>query len=360
MADASERTIATRALIGALLGHAAIFAAVLALPRPHAPVLEPPVMAAAEVEVEVVASAVPSTNAEANANADSNANVEANARPSSGAAPSRPAEAMPAPAGGEAGPEATAGPITLLRETPPPPIGIALQGTNPFQERGALPDMPRMPQQDPSVFRRAGPGAPTNAQAKDNAEAALRAPARERERELGLGPDGPVLTALSEAVAVGSAPVTGRAVFLAIADGTGLVIGIDVVSCDGGRDGWASAAQAAHTALKGKKLRMPSTAKRAEMRIEITSTWKMPSGHDPGVDVSLLGLPLKKGEGKQSSKIEILNPIPKLTAVQLAPDVNVSVPTVNLTILGVHGDPADIGAKPRRVVHSRLLDSKVL
>jgi hypothetical protein len=55
-----------------------------------------------------------------------------------------------------------------------------------------------------------------------------------------------------------------------------------------------------------------------------------------------------------------VNPIPQLQTVELAPGVNVSVPTVNVSVLAVHGDPADLGAKPRRVVHARLLDSKVL
>jgi hypothetical protein len=105
---------------------------------------------------------------------------------------------------------------------------------------------------------------------------------------------------------------------------------------------------------------LPTAAKGAQMRIEIVSAWKLPSGHDPGVDVSVLGLPVSKGEGKQSTKVELLNPIPKLQAVELAPGVNVSVPTVNVTVIAVAGDPADIGARPRRVVHARLLDSTVL
>jgi hypothetical protein len=91
----------------------------------------------------------------------------------------------------------------------------------------------------------------------------------------------------------------------------------------------------------------------------VVSTWKMPSGHDPGVDVSLLGLPLQKGEGKQSTKVEVL-PLPKITTVDLAKDVPIPIPMISVDALAVHGDPADIGAKPRRVVHTRLLDAKVL
>ncbi|HSO31559.1 MAG TPA: hypothetical protein VLT33_03555 [Labilithrix sp.] len=357
MAPASESRAAIRALAFAALTHLALAVALLALPRSSAP-LVPQVPAAREVEVEVVAS--PAGAAEP-------------AAPRAGDAPEAPLSIVaasgtalpaarapePAPIAAPAG-EIPAGPLTLLREPAAPPIGLALRGTNPFQAAGALPDMPRGAPDDPRVPARAGPRAPTNAEAKQNAEAVLRAPARERERELGLGPDGPVLAALSEAASLGTTSVKGRAVFLAIADGTGMVIGIDVLECDGGRAGWQGAAAAAQAALKGKKLRLPTAAKGAQMRIEIVSAWKLPSGHDPGVDVSVLGLPVSKGEGKQSTKVELLNPIPKLQAVELAPGVNVSVPTVNVTVIAVAGDPADIGARPRRVVHARLLDSKVL
>jgi hypothetical protein len=120
-----------------------------------------------------------------------------------------------------------------------------------------------------------------------------------------------------------------------------MIVGIDVVSCDGARDGWANAAELAREALKGKKLRLPSTATSAVMRIEIVSEMKMPSGHDPGVDVSVLGVPLTKGAGKQATQVKMLDPL-SLNAFALA------------------GDPVDIGAKARRVVRTRLVDSEVL
>ncbi len=136
-----------------------------------------------------------------------------------------------------------------------------------------------------------------------------------------------------------------------------MIVGIEVVECDGGRSGWQGAAELARRALQGKKLRMPSTATLAEMRIEVTSDWKMPSGHDPGTDVSVLGVPVAKGEGKKSTKVDLLNPLPKIEMVEIAPDVKVPIPQLTITIVAVQGDPADIGAKPRRVVHTRLLDS---
>ena len=52
---------------------------------------------------------------------------------------------------------------------------------------------------------------------------------------------------------------------------------------------------------------MPNTAKRATMRIEIVSEMKMPSGHDPGVDVSNLGVPITKGDGRQATQVRLLD-----------------------------------------------------
>jgi hypothetical protein len=358
-----EHRTTLRALLGAALLHAAIAAVVLAYRPARAPREADAPPRASEVAIEIVAdrseTEVARENEEAEAARASAAAAAPTPAPTTAAGLALAAPAEPAPVTAASG-EQPAGPLTLLREGAPPAIGLALQGPNPFQAAGALPDLPRGAATDPRIPERAGPRAPTNAEAKQNAESVLREPARARERELGLGPDGPVLAALSEASSLGTTDVKGRAVFVAVADATGMVIGIDVLECDGGRAGWTSAAKAAHAALAGKKLRMPSTAKGARMRIEIVSEWKMPSGHDPGTDVSVLGVPVAKGEGKKSTSVELLNPLPKLETVELGPGVKVTVPIVQVTVIAVNGDPADIGARPRRVVHARLLDSQVL
>ena len=265
--------------------------------------------------------------------------------------PLPPAEPEPAPAPLSPSPLSSSAVTIAMPATPS--IGLALGAPNRFVSRSAAEAPASSTSRDDRHVR-------TLAEAKRAVETALREPARQRERELGLGPEGPVLQALGEATSASSAPVKGRAVFRAVADGTGSIARIEVVECDGGRPGWANAAELARRALQGKKLRMPSSATLAEMRIEVSSDWKMPSGHDPGTDVTILGIPVAKGEGKKSTKVELLDPIPKIEMVELAPDVKVPIPQINLKIVAVQGDPADIGAKPRRVVHTKLLDSKVL
>jgi hypothetical protein len=276
--------------------------------------------------------------------------------PRPGVAPRAPAEgATEGEMGAEPAGTVASANVQLVR-APTAELGL---GRNAFLAPGSLPES-----HAPLTNGRPQPIAPDHPpdDARRRVEQALRRPARERERELGLGPEGPVLRALADAASAAATPVTGRAVFVAIANGAGEVVSVDLASCDGGREAWAEAARAALAALAGKKLRVPSSATRAEMRIELTSAWKLPSGHDPGTEVSVMGLPVKKGEGKDSTKMEILNPLPKVVMVPITTDGKDKIPVLvwQLTIFGTNGDPADLAAKPRRIIHSSLLDSKVL
>lgn len=243
-------------------------------------------------------------------------------------------ESMPAP------PEASGdGVVTLPGKLTE--LGLGAAGRNPF-----------LPKSEAAVAL---------AESKRSLDRAMKDPARERETSLGLGPEGPVLTALEEATSRSTAPVRGKAIFVATADEGG-VFQIELRDAEGSRAGWDDARTIALAALKGKKLRLPAGATRAVMRIEVRSDWKLPSGHDPSPEVTLFHLPLKKGETKESAKVNILDPIPKvrMTELQIDQNTKIPVPSVQLDIFSTNMDPTDIGAKPRRVVHSHLVDSRVM
>lgn len=254
--------------------------------------------------------------------------------PRTEATPSAPPSEPSAPPDATAGPPAGRVPLTA-RE-----LGIA-GGANPF--------LPRSEQ------------AVALAESKRAVDRALKDPARERETELGLGPEGPVLTALGEATARSTAPVRGRAVFVATADENG-VFALELHDAEGSRAGWDDARGLALAALKGKKLRLPAGATRAVMRIEVRSDWKLPSGHDPGTNVNVFHVPVGKGETKDSAAVNILDPIPKLRVVELpiTKDVKLPIVSVQLDIFSTNVDPADLGAKPRRVVHAHAIDTQVM
>jgi|GEM_PF-1917485 len=379
--DVPQDARVTRPFVVAALVHAAAVLALRVVPLPHV-VAAPPAPreseSAAEIDIaaddegETAGVRAPPSSGPGPIPGESEVASAARGKTTDvGRAPAAPiaeAERQAADTGPPAGdthgdPAADGAPVQLVA----PSLRIGLGSDNPFLARGALPEMTPEGELGPrrAPPKTAHPEAPTPAEAKRNAETALRAPARERERELGLGPEGPVLAALSEAAYATATAVKGRAIFAAVADASGTVIALEVVSCEGGGDAqaaWSEAARAALAALKGKQLRMPSTAKRAEMRLEVTSAWKLPTGHDPGADVDLFHIPLSKGEGKQSTKISVLDPIPKLRVDQLeiSPGVKVPIVSVGVDVVNIQGDPAAIGAKPRRVVHSRLVESKFL
>ncbi|MDF2691809.1 MAG: hypothetical protein K0S65_192 [Labilithrix sp.] len=182
------------------------------------------------------------------------------------------------------------------------------------------------------------------------------------EAALGLGPEGPVLSALADGTSRSVAPVRGRAVFVATSNAAGEVVSIELEDAEGGRPGWADAARIALASLQGKKLQLAPGTTRAVMKIEVVSAWRLPSGQDPGSDVTLFHIPVAKGEGKDSAKVSILDPIPKLRVDYYEPSPGVKIPllSIQLDIFSATTDPSNLGAKPRRVIHSRLLDSKLM
>ena len=263
-----------------------------------------------------------------------------------------PANASAAPAGPAGSPAGPAGGA-------PPSLASIGVGKNPF--------LPGRNDVDPGAgsAKAAAPSPPPGADmadAKARVEASLRASAREREAEIGLGPEGPVREALGAAMYESNAPVIGRVVFAVSADAQGHVLSVETVSADRTLADYAGMLAIARRKLGHATLRLPSTAKGARLRVEVTSAWKLPSGHDPGIDLSLFGQSFKKGEGKTATRVEVL-PLPKVICTEVAESKSgVKMPTCVLSapILATDGDPADIGAKPRRIVGTKVIERTVL
>jgi hypothetical protein len=146
----------------------------------------------------------------------------------------------------------------------------------------------------------------------------LRDALRTRDSALGLGPEGPVLAALRDATYGSAAPANGRAVFEVHAGEGGVISLVDLVSTEGA--GWADTQRIARERLASVKLVLPRGAKGAVLRVEIVSKWQLPAPS---------GFGTRAAEGNDG---------PALT----------------------FPDPANIGAKPRRVVHAQILASTVL
>ncbi|AKV04222.1 hypothetical protein AKJ09_10885 [Labilithrix luteola] len=234
------------------------------------------------------------------------------------------------PSGPDA-PDATREPTAPLVFTKPgTDTRVGVDGTNPFLAPGALAGV------EPE---RKGGG--SRSAESERAREMLKGSGRARDLSLGLGSEGPVLRALGDATSASLAPVKGRAVFVVDTNGSGEVVSVDVGDTNGDRPGWIDAARIALEALKGKKLVMRGGPSATRLHVEVVSAWKMPSGTDTGLDVDILGMPIKKGDGPSSPRISLLDP-------------------KTGTIVAGFGDLSDIGAKARRIVHTRVLDATPL
>jgi hypothetical protein len=202
----------------------------------------------------------------------------------------------PAPSGpGEPSP----GGVVALPLTPGE-LGISgAGGRNPF--------LPRAEEKEPT----SGPNTP--------AARAMRGTGLAHDRELGLGPEGPAIAALSEATTASIAPLQGRATFIVRTGGDGLVSAVDLLDSEGG-PGWLDAGRIAFEKLRGKKMNVPRGASGMHMHIEVLSQMKLPNGQNSPVGSRL-------GD----------NGMPEM----IIPDVS------------------NIGSKPRRVIHARVVGTDV-
>lgn len=253
--------------------------------------LEPP--AGAMRETGSVAAPSAEVAARGAATGISSAAIGAQSPATGGAGEGAPGEPA-APAGSGGG---VAVPIPLSASE----LGLGGSGTNPFLPRTATSAEPP---------------------ARPAAEEGLRAALRESDRVRGMGPEGPVMKALSAATSRSFAPFSGRAVFDVHAGSDGEVLRVELVA-GGGDAGWMDARRLAVEELRGKKLKVPSGATAMIMRIEVVSEWKLPDG---------ASAPTSFGGRRGAAGM------PELT-----------IP-----------DPSNIGAKPRRVVRTHSVSTQVL
>jgi len=156
--------------------------------------------------------------------------------------------------------------------------------------------------------------------------------------------------------------MNGHALFSVDVDASGKLTGIRVLEVSEQFAAWKAIAKRAATALVRRKMKPPSGGRPVRMTIEVVARNQMPSGADPGFAVDLAGIPLKKGEGKNSARLGIL-PLPKAQKVHVpTPTGSYDLPWVTAPIpgLALAADPADIGATARRMVHAHVVSTTVL
>jgi hypothetical protein len=91
----------------------------------------------------------------------------------------------------------------------------------------------------------------------------------------------------------------------------------------------------------------------------------MPSGRDPGLEVSLFGVPVQHGQGKDPTRLELFNLLPKVEMVEIpnpGGGADLTLPMINVGIvpLSLRADPVDLGANAQRLVHGKVLSVQAL
>jgi hypothetical protein len=214
-----------------------------------------------------------------------------------------------------------------------------------------------------NAFLRTPVDAPHAPSAEERLEQSMREEIVASDVAAGRGRSGPLVAALRDAVYHVAPRANGSAVFAGTVDGAGVIVALEPVSVSSGFGDWQRVANRAVAALSRRRLRIPAGASGLRVRVKVTSQTKLPSGHDPGLAISALRIPLKKGEGKNSTRVGILEPVLGVTTQENQNPGGgdpLQLPTLKagIDIFSLAGDPVDIGADARRVVHVELLEEK--
>jgi hypothetical protein len=196
----------------------------------------------------------------------------------------------------------------------------------------------------------------------DRVVQSMRRLAWEHDRKIGLGSGGPVAMALEKAAYESDAVLEGEATFEVVV--TGNVVSTISLVASGSKDknSWNDVAKSALAQLKGRRVRSPHGGRGVVLHIQVASRAALPSGHDPGVEISVGPFVVQKGQGKRSARLAFLVPDSGLTpAIEMrSGSGGLPAPAGGVSLVRTDMDPVDLGANARRVVHAFTLDETPL
>jgi len=196
------------------------------------------------------------------------------------------------------------------------------------------------------------------------------------DRARGLGPSGPVISALYHAAHSNAAPETGVVRFQVTVLDTGSVE-ITVREASDHFDGWRAVATAAVDALRRVRPRIPKARSGMRLTLELTAEEIMPDGtktkqlFGPRLEVAP---PRFRATTDAQAELKVRNPVAgenrelaagtkanvELPGLYLAQRGKVCGYRIGLSLLGpaLNGgcDLSNLGARPQRMVHTRVLE----
>jgi len=210
-----------------------------------------------------------------------------------------------------------------------------------------------------------GPSVPNEAPGIDQS---IRDALSDRDREVGLAAGGPIVGVAEEISRASETPWNAQATFEVVADASGAVTAVHLLDASEAWGAWAQVAQDLNAALRGRTLRVPAGSSGLAVTLDVVSRLQLPSGHDPDMAVSVLGLPVKKAPAtsKQPQRVDVLKPEVAVRDVEPRPDLGppLKLPpkhlVVGLQLLVLGIDPTDLTPRPLRVVHARIVRERGL
>ena len=200
--------------------------------------------------------------------------------------------------------------------------------------------------------------------ANDRLHQSLQQGAADNDRSLGLGVPAPLIQALEMAARDVAIPTNATAVFTAAIDGSGHLLGLEFMGSNHASPQWTKVSERVEQALRGRRLSITKNVRGVDFKLRLVARSQLPSGADPGLAVDLLGIPVKKGQGKRSSKISLLDLKPQVLEFEIPNEkgdesVKLPVPGIQFNVLTLAADPSDLGAPARHMIHVQVLEEKV-
>jgi hypothetical protein len=199
------------------------------------------------------------------------------------------------------------------------------------------------------------------------AQQALRDGLHAHDHDVGLDLGGPLVALAEKLTRPSTTPVNSSARFEVTADASGHVTAVTLLDASEGWGDWDKLVSALADALRTRALRVPAGTRGVAVTVEVTSREQLPSGFEPGIDVTVLNIPLKKAppDQKRPRRVEVLKIEPKVEEVPPDPSLTspAKLPQYRVQLLKIFGfafDPVDIGAPAQRVVHARVVAERTL
>jgi hypothetical protein len=178
-----------------------------------------------------------------------------------------------------------------------------------------------------------------------------------RERQRGLGPEGPVVSAARSLVLADEGLVETRAVVNVRVDASGRVTEVHLVDASSQIKAWQLIAARLAKALAPVTLRRAEAPQGWDMKLRLASSVQLPSGVAPGLRMGVLGQQIAGDGGagatrlelSHTSKLDIPEPVDSIGRHRDSPM------RLEAMLLQLKGDLSDIGAPARRVVEVAVL-----